>query len=147
MNELLHKKNIDENPRSQFVGTSLLYMTSKGIRSAIEGVLSDLLDGSDNKAKKIELLQKNVFENQKVRALKTTNLVEILETIMLDVYRYIDIDSSEGQDILNMLFIAFNKYIGKADNNQTFTPDHITEFMCRVTSIDRTKRVLDEAVA
>ena len=32
---------------------------------------------------------------------------------------------------------------GKADKNQAFTPDHITEFMCRVTGVDRTKRVLD----
>ena len=170
LNELLHKKDIDENLRSQFVGTSLLYikdlvkkkgavlitkefvdsmkefwslMTPKGIRGAIEGVLSDLLDGSDNKMKKIELLQKNVLGNQKVRALKTADWVEILETIMLDIYRYIDADSSEGQDILNMFFIAFNKYTGKADKNQAFTPDHITEFMCRVTGVDRTKRVLD----
>ena len=164
LNELLHKKDIDENLRSQFVGTSLLYikdlvkkkgtvlitkefvdsmkefwslMTPKGIRGAIEGVLSDLLDDSDNKAKKIELLQKNVLGNQKVRALKTTDWVEILETIMLDIYRYIDTDSSEGQDILNMFFIAFNKYTGKADKNQAFTPDHITEFMCRAMVVVR----------
>ncbi len=39
--------------------------------------------------------------------MKTTDWVEILETIMLDIYRYIDTDSSEGQDILNMFFIAF----------------------------------------
>ncbi|SNV00475.1 Restriction enzyme BgcI subunit alpha [Megamonas hypermegale] len=170
LNELLHKKDIDEHLRSQFVGTCLLYikdiikkkgivlitkefvnslkeiwilMTPKGIRGAIEGVLSDLLDGSDNKAKKIELLQKNILENQKVRALKTDDWTEILETIILKIYRYIDTDSSEGQDILNMFFIAFNKYTGKADKNQAFTPDHITEFMCRITGVDRTKRILD----
>lgn len=171
LNVLLHKKDIDENLRSQFVGTSLLYikdivkkkgvvlitkefvdslkekmwslMTPKGIRGEIEGVLSDLLDGSDNKAKKIELLQKNVLGNQKVKALKTKDWMEILETIILDIYRYIDTESSEGQDILNMFFIAFNKYTGKADKNQAFTPDHITEFMCRITGVDRTKRVLD----
>ena len=171
MNELLHKKDIDENLRSQFVGTSLLYikalvkrkgyplitqefvkslsqntwgqMTPKGIRGEIEGVLSDLLDGSDNKAKKIELLQKNVLGNQKVRALKSTDWSDILSTILLNIYRYIDTDSSEGQDILNMFFIAFNKYTGKADKNQAFTPDHITEFMCRITGVDRTKRILD----
>lgn len=170
LNELLHKKDIDENLRSQFVGTSLLYikdiikkkginlitkefveslkemwilMTPEGIRGAIEGVLSNLLDGSDNKAKKIELLQKNVLGNQKVTALKTDDWTEILEKIILNIYRYIDTDSSEGQDILNMFFIAFNKYTGKADKNQAFTPDHITEFMCRVTGVDRTKRILD----
>lgn len=171
LNELLHKKDIDENLRSQFVGTCLLYikdivkkkgavliskeffnsmkeefwglMTPSAIRGAIEGVLSDLLDGSTDKAKKIELLQKNVLENQKVKGLKTTDWIEIFEKIMLNIYRYIDTDSSEGQDILNMFFIAFNKYTGKADKNQAFTPDHITEFMCRVTGVDRTKRILD----
>lgn len=170
LNELLHKKDIDEKLRSQFVGTSLLYikdlvkkagvgsitqefvdslkklwmlMEPKGIRGAIEGVLSNLLDGSDNKTKKIELLQKNVLGNQKVKALQTVDWMDILETIMLDIYKYIDTDSSEGQDILNMFFIAFNKYTGKADKNQAFTPDHITDFMCRVTGVDRTKRVLD----
>ena len=55
---------------------------------------------------------------------------KILDTILMDIYQYIDTNSSEGQDILNLFFIAFNKYTGKADKNQAFTPDHITEFMC-----------------
>lgn len=170
LNELLHKKDIKESLRSQFVGTCLLYLKDyvrkhgivaltnefvesmkmvwnsynpEGFRGAIQGVLSDLLDGSENKAKKVELLQSNVLSNQNVRALRTKDWIEILETIALDIYKYIDMESSEGQDILNMFFIAFNKYTGKADKNQAFTPDHITEFMCRVTEVDRTKRVLD----
>lgn len=44
---------------------------------------------------------------------------------------------------MNLFFIAFNKYTGKADKNQAFTPDHITDFMCRVTGVDRDKVVLD----
>lgn len=170
LNELLHKMVIDERLRSQFVGTTLLYlkklvekfgakkideklkktlddhwsmMDGKQLRAAIESTLDSLLDGSDNKAKKIELLQKNVLNDQKVKKLTITHWIKILDTILMDIYRYIDTDSSEGQDILNMFFIAFNKYTGKADKNQAFTPDHITEFMCRVTGVDRTKRVLD----
>ncbi len=170
LNELLHKMDIDERLRSQFVGTTLLYlkklvekfgakkideklkktldahwsvMDGKQLRAAIESTLDSLLDGSDNKAKKIELLQKNVLNDQKVKKLTITHWIKILDTILMDIYRYIDTDSSEGQDILNMFFIAFNKYTGKADKNQAFTPDHITEFMCRVTGVDRTKRVLD----
>lgn len=170
LNELLHKMDIDENKRSQFVGTTLLYikdmvrksgaakidddlveklnsvwemMDDKAIRGAIEGVLNNLLDGSENKTKKIELLQKNVLNDQKVKRLTTENWIKILDTILLDIYRYIDADSSEGQDILNLFFIAFNKYTGKADKNQAFTPDHITDFMCRVADVDRTKVVMD----
>ncbi len=170
LNELLHKMDIDERLRSQFVGTTLLYlknlvhkfgarkidedlrkklddywriMDGKQLRAAIESTLEGLLDGSDNKAKKIELLQKNVLNDQKVSRLTIINWIKILDTILMDIYRFIDTDSSEGQDILNLFFIAFNKYTGKADKNQAFTPDHITEFMCRLTEVDRTKHVLD----
>lgn len=170
LNELLHKMDIDESLRSQFVGTTLLYlkklvemygvkkideefkktlhthwivMDGKQLRAAIESTLDSLLDGSDNKTKKIELLQKNVLNDQKVKKLTTADWIKILDTILMDIYRYIDTNSSEGQDILNLFFIAFNKYTGKADKNQAFTPDHITEFMCRLTDVDRTKRVLD----
>lgn len=170
LNELLHKMDIDERLRSQFVGTSLLYlkelikkigatkiddalkqtlddiwkvMDGKQLRAAIESTLDSLLDGSDNKAKKIELLQKNVLNDQKVRKLDINSWIKILDTILMDIYQYIDTNSSEGQDILNLFFIAFNKYTGKADKNQAFTPDHITEFMCRLTEVDRNKRVLD----
>lgn len=170
LNELLHKKDIDEAKRSQFVGTTLLYikkmvkqtglvavddemkarlnsvwemMDEISIRAAIGSTLDELLDGSENKQKKIELLQKNVLDDQKVKKLKKEDWKEILNAILFNIYRYINADSSEGQDILNVFFIAFNKYTGKADKNQAFTPDHITEFMCRITDVDRTKVVLD----
>lgn len=170
LNELLHKMDIKEDLRSQFVGTTLLYikdmvkrtlaskideelknklnnvwvmMDQKSIRAGIEATLNSLLDGLDNKTKKIELLQKNVLNDQKVKKLTKDNWIKILDTILMDIYKYIDADSSEGQDILNLFFIAFNKYTGKADKNQAFTPDHITEFMCRLVDIDRTKVILD----
>lgn len=170
LNELLHKMDIKEDLRSQFVGTTLLYikdmikkagatkiddalvdrlnavwemMSADQIRAAIKNTLDNLLDGSDNKAKKVELLQKNVLNDQKVKKLTLNNWIKILDKIIVDIYMYIDADSSEGQDILNLFFIAFNKYTGKADKNQAFTPDHITEFMCRLADVDRTKVVLD----
>lgn len=170
LNELLHKMDIDEKLRSQFVGTTLLYIKSmvnkKGVKvidqklveelnnvwhmmdaesicAGIKYTLDTLLDGSDNKTKKIELLQKNVLNDQKVKKLNTDEWIKILDTILTDIYKYIDMDSSEGQDLLNLFFIAFNKYTGKADKNQAFTPDHITEFMCRLTEVDRKKVILD----
>lgn len=170
LNELLHKMDIDEKLRSQFVGTTLLYikkmvqnegaatidnalqrklnahwqMTSnEEIIAAIKNTLNSLLNGSNHKAKKIALLQNNVLNNQKIKKLTLKSWIDILNTVLMDIYKYIDADSSEGQDILNMFFIAFNKYTGKADKNQAFTPDHITEFMCRLTEVDRTKVVLD----
>lgn len=142
MVEKVGAKKIDNNLQEQF-DNHWSVMDSKEIRAAIEATLESLLDGSENKTKKIELLQKNVLNDQKVKKLTTDNWIRILDTILMDIYRYIDTSSSEGQDILNLFFIAFNKYTGKADKNQAFTPDHITEFMCRLTDVDRNKRVLD----
>ena len=170
LNETLHKKDIDERLRSQFVGTTLLYLrdvlkkrgivmiteearkelreywetlSARQIRAGIEETLTNLLDGSDNKSEKIRLLQRNVFDDQKIKRLTLEHWVEILDEIVGNIYRYINTDSSEGQDILNLFFIAFNKYTGRADKNQAFTPDHITNFMCRVTDVDCTKRIFD----
>lgn len=180
LNVLLHKMDIDENKRSQFVGTCLLYiksqhenplignrgyindamvellkshwraMSAKEIRAGIESVLDGLLDGTKNKAKKIELLQKNVLNDQKIKALnvltadkKDGDWIRILGSITDGIYRHIYEDSSEGQDILNLFFITFNKYTGKADKNQAFTPDHICDFMVKLTEIGKRTRVLD----
>lgn len=172
LNDLLHKKDIEEKLRSQFVGTTLLYVKDvvkklgisdineetavqlreywstfdeAQIRTGIETTLDNLLDGSDNKAKKIKLLRSNVVSDQKVRALKLGDWLDILIDIVTGIYAYIDEDSSEGQDLLNLFFIAFNKYTGKADKNQAFTPDHITEFACRVTEVNRNTRIFDGA--
>ncbi len=171
LNETLHKKDIDEKLRSQFVGTTLLYikatLNKKGISeindetrkklrefwgdkspseiiTGIKETLDNLLDVSnDNKQLKVSLLQRNVLENQKVKKLTTKDWVDIFDEVVNNIYKYINTNSAEGQDILNLFFIAFNKYTGKADKNQAFTPDHITNFMCRVTGVDRTKRLFD----
>lgn len=118
-------------------------LTANQIRSGIEETLDNLLDGSNNKTLKINLLQRNILEDQKVKRLKVDDWVQVLDEIVGNIYKYINANSSEGQDILNLFFIAFNKYTGKADKNQAFTPDHITNFMCRVTDVDRTKRIFD----
>ncbi len=172
LNELLHRKDIDERNRSQFVGTSLLFIKDEvdkyghggritdetkrilqerwsnlsptGIRSVIGEVLDGLLDGSKNKTLKIQLLKRDVLDDQKVKALTQEEWIEVLTDILMNIYRYIDADSSEGQDILNLFFITFNKYVGKADKNQAFTPDYITDFMCRVVDVTFKDIVLDE---
>ena len=171
LNETLHKKDIDEKLRSQFVGSILLYIRSlikrhgiieinkqtistlraywqmleaEQVRTGIATTLTSLLDDSDrNKKLKIEILQSSVLENEKVRRLKVDDWTQILCEITENIYKYINMDSSEGQDILNLFFVAFNKYTGKADKNQAFTPDHITNFMCRALGVDCTKRVFD----
>jgi type I restriction-modification system DNA methylase subunit len=152
LNKLLHKYGINEKIRSQFVGTCLLALkngltfvglTNAQIRAGIESVLTSLLHSDMNRAVKLTILKTKVLDSQDVKDLKDVNFIHILQTIKTDILPYINDKSTQGQDLLNLFFTTFNKYVGKADKNQAFTPDHIVHFMCKVVGVNRNSYVLD----
>lgn len=154
LNNLLHRHSIPEELRSQFVGTCLLALkngldysipslTATQIRARIKEVLQELLNDDLNKATKIVLLNKNVLEDQYVRQLKIEAFREILKFIEDNILPFINDKSTSGQDLLNLFFVTFNKYAGKKDKNQAFTPDHITDFMSKITGINKHSVILD----
>ena len=113
------------------------------IRNGIKTILEDLLTQDINKATKIALLNTNILENQDIRDLDANNLQQILHFIETKILPFINDKSTVGQDLLNLFFITFNKYVGKSDKNQAFTPDHITDFMAKITGVDKNTVVLD----
>ena len=154
LNELLHGLGIDERLRSQLVGTCILALKNhlkyhelptEQILTGIYKVLCDLLhDDSDlHRAEKLAILHNDVLQDQKVEKLKAEELISILDFIDNGIMPYINEETTKGQDLLNLFFTTFNKYVGKADKNQAFTPDHIVSFMCDVIGINHTSRVLD----
>ena len=154
LNELLHRHSIPEKLRSQFVGTCLLALkngldystptlTAAQIRTRIREVLDNLLNDDLNKAEKLALLNRNVLDNQYVRQLKIDAIREILKFIKDNILPFINDKSTSGQDLLNLFFVTFNKYVGKSDKNQAFTPDHITDFMSKITGVNKHSVILD----
>ena len=152
LNELLNKKGINEKIRSQFVGTCLLALknglfyenlSSSQIIAGIEEKLTYLLDNDMNKAIKLSVLDNKVLRNQDIRQLENEDFVEILNFINKNIMPSINDKSILGQDLLNLFFTTFNKYVGKADKNQAFSPDHIAHFMSRVVNVNRNSVVLD----
>ena len=155
LNELLNKHGIQERLRSQFVGTCLLTLkNSKGDLSApttntsmilgeMKRILGNLLDNSENKSEKLRLLDKNVLDSQDIRNLPDESFRELLRNINDNILPFINDKTTLGQDLLNLFFVTFNKYVGKADKNQAFTPDHITDFMAKIVEVNRHSIVLD----
>lgn len=152
LNELLHKYGIKEKIRSQFVGTCLLALknglvyknlSTTQIIAGVKENLSKLLNNNLNKARKLVLLDNNVLNSQDVTDLKNEQMQEILDTVKDNILPFINDESTQGQDLLNLFFTTFNKYVGKADKNQAFTPDHITQFLCHVVNVNKNSRVLD----
>ena len=153
LNGILHNYGISEKYRSQFVGTCLLTLknglkwkgadlTKKNILTNIKDILENLLEKNLEKATKIVLLN-NVLKNQDIKVLELSSLRIILKFIEENIIHYINDKNTSGQDLLNLFFITFNKYVGKADKNQAFTPDHITDFMSKITQVNKNTRVLD----
>ena len=155
LNELLHRHGVGEKLRSQFVGTCLLAikngliydrkMKTAQIIGGIRTILGDLLEGSLKKAEKLTLIDKRVLKNQDVRDMDSENLCAILDFIKDKIFPFINDKSTAGQDLLNLFFITFNKYVGKSDKNQAFTPDHITDFMAKICNVNKNSVVLDMA--
>ncbi len=154
LNELLHRHSIPEKLRSQYVGTCLLALkngldystptlTAAQIRARIKEVLEDLLNSDINKAEKLALLNRNVLGDQYIRQLSIEAFREILKFIEENILPFINDKCTSGQDLLNLFFVTFNKYVGKSDKNQAFTPDHITDFMSKITGVNKHSVVLD----
>jgi len=167
LNEKLHSDGVNEKLRSQFVGTCLLALKNglvyenikesinpstgkplkaeeivlNNIKSILEGLLTK--SGSLNKASKLAILNNKVLDDQDVQSLTYTELSDILKFIDNNVVPYINDKNTAGQDLLNLFFTTFNKYVGKSDKNQAFTPDHICSFMSKVVGVNKHSRVLD----
>lgn len=166
LNEMLHADGISEKLRSQFVGTCLLALKnglvykdlktkmdrsgkektpSQVVLSEIREILEGLLakGGDLNKVSKLAILNNKVLEDQDVTSLSYQELRLVLEFIDENVLPYINDKNTAGQDLLNLFFTTFNKYVGKSDKNQAFTPDHICDFMSKAVGVNKNSRVLD----
>jgi len=167
LNEKLHSDGVTAKLRSQFVGTCLLALKNGLVYENVKETISpktgktlkaenvvinnikDILEGlltkssSLNKASKLAILNNKVLDDQDVQSLTYKELKEILGFIDTNIIPYINDKNTAGQDLLNLFFTTFNKYVGKSDKNQAFTPDHICGFMSKVVGVNKHSRVLD----
>lgn len=152
LNKMLYSFNILEEQRSQFVGCLLVTLNNgleffdglntKEIISRIKNILERKIENDANKKLKTDLLIK-ILDKQNIKELSPNNFFNLLSIIKNNLIPYIDSKTPQGEDLLNLFFTTFNKYVGKKDKNQAYTPTHITEFMCEITDLAENSRVLD----
>lgn len=82
-------------------------------------------------------IKMNSTENQEAIDNFIDNIVEISASINSDFWN--------GEDVMAIFFNEFNRYKGKTESGQVFTPDHITSFMYRLINVDKDDVVLDAA--
>lgn len=99
----------------------------------------------NNNSMQSEKLQILLEEYNGVR-LNVTEDRQAIKDFIDNVCKIADLVNSNnwnGEDVMAIFFNEFNRYRGKSDAGQVFTPDHIANFMYRLIEVDKNDRVLD----
>lgn len=117
-------------------------MGYEAFQAVIISTLSKSLEDSRNQNFKINILleeystiKMNTTDNQAAINAFIGWVVEISECVNSSEWR--------GEDVMGIFFNEFNRYKGKSEQGQVFTPEHITDFMYRILEVNQDDRVLD----
>ncbi len=114
------------------------------LRAAIKECLSLELKNDIQINHKLSSLIK-IFESIEVGNPNNTKAIEVFVYQLNSISDHIKSDHWNGEDVMAIFFNEFNRYKGKAESGQVFTPDHITSLMYRILEVNENDRVLDAA--
>lgn len=82
-------------------------------------------------------IKMNITENQEAIDDFIDCVCEISDNINSDFWN--------GEDVMAIFFNEFNRYKGKSESGQVFTPDHITSLMYKIIGVNKDDIILDAA--
>ena len=82
-------------------------------------------------------IKMNITENQEA-------IDDFIECVC-DISDNINSDFWNGEDVMAIFFNEFNRYKGKSESGQVFTPDHITGLMYKIIEVNKDDIILDAA--
>ncbi|MCM1235587.1 MAG: N-6 DNA methylase, partial [Ruminococcus flavefaciens] len=156
INNCLHKefgvKNL--NHRMIFTACALVAVKEGAIlhkgteyslfHQTILNQLSKSLKETKKQNEKLELLC-NVYSEIKMNTTDNQEAIDNFIDWVVEISNLINSDKWNGEDVMAIFFNEFNRYKGKSERGQVFTPDHITSFMYRLINVNQTDVILDAA--
>ena len=121
---------------------------TNAIKTSISGAISE--DKKQNQ--KLELLlevfseiRMNLNVNSEVKSQKdhVKELISDFIGWVTDISDSLNSDAWRGEDVMGIFFNEFNRYKGKSEAGQVFTPEHITDFIYKILDVSKDDRVLD----
>ncbi|WP_077369220.1 HsdM family class I SAM-dependent methyltransferase [Anaerosalibacter sp. Marseille-P3206] len=114
------------------------------LHNSIASNLNKSLEDSRRQNQKLEIIvevysaiRMNYTENQDA-------INEFIEDVK-EISKAINSNHWAGEDVMGIFFNEFNRYKGKSEHGQVFTPDHITNFMYRLIDCNMNDYILDAA--
>lgn len=114
------------------------------VRSIIITTLSGAFEDSENQNDKIDELL-NLYSGIQTYRITNQALVDGFIDAVVDIAGSINSNQWRGEDVMGIFFNEFNRYKGKAERGQVFTPEHICDFMCKLIDVRPSDKVLDAA--
>ncbi|MBR0195078.1 MAG: N-6 DNA methylase [Paludibacteraceae bacterium] len=119
-------------------------MTYNTFRNSIIDTLSKSYADAIQQNNKLNLLL-DVYASIKMNSTDDQEAIDDFIKCVTEISDNINSDFWQGEDVMAIFFNEFNRYKGKSDQGQVFTPDHITSLMYRLINIDKDDIVLDAA--
>lgn len=87
----------------------------------------------------------NVYSNIKMNNPDNQEAINSFIECVTKISDSINSTNWNGEDVMGIFFNEFNRYKGKSDNGQVFTPDHITSLMYRLIDVHQDDCIFDGA--
>ena len=110
--------------------------------TSIHSTLSKSLLDSRQQNSKIDIL---LEEYSYIRMNITDNQIAINNFInwVVEISECINSNEWHGEDVMGIFFNEFNRYKGKSEAGQIFTPEHITDFIYKILEVNKDDCILD----
>lgn len=113
-------------------------------QTAIHSTLSKSLEKDKKQNVKLDILLE-VYATIKMNINNNQEDIDNFIGWITEISDNINSDFWQGEDVMAIFFNEFNRYKGKSEQGQVFTPDHITSLMYRITETNKDDIVLDAA--
>ena len=160
INDLLHFKFRMENYQDRMVFTAFALVvqklsgktgleTQKGqdydiIHNFVASKLTNILKGKGVINKEIDA--QVLLEEYHAVQVTTKNDIQAMDQFIDNIIKIANMFNSDqwcGEDVMAIFFNEFNRYRGKSQAGQVFTPEHIASLMYRLIEVDKTDHILD----
>ena len=112
------------------------------MKNSILSTLNKSLEESKKQNLKLDLLVEVYAEIKMNNSANQEAINNFIEWVS-EISECTNSDYWNGEDVMGIFFNEFNRYKGKSEAGQIFTPDHITSFMYRLIKINQNDKVLD----
>lgn len=113
-------------------------------KASVSKQLESSLEGSRSQNEKITTIVdvfNSIVPNQEP---STKNINSFIDNV-IEISDSVNSNHWDGEDVMAIFFNEFNRYKGKSESGQVFTPDHIASFMYKLVGADQDSRILDAA--